>query len=236
MVVYMHWLEKYLLPPACHLCGATAEDEELCHACADNIRSSLLACPLCALPNTDASVCSSCSQQSPVWHRALSFFVYDSSVKELMHQWKYQQRSSAGRVLTNRLAQGLAHACLPEVDAILSIPMHRKKLAKRGFNTAYELARVVAKHQSVPLLNNALIRLYETPAQAGLNKQGRQQNIKGAFQVNRERISGYTRVLLVDDVLTTGATLSVCTELLQASGIQEISILTLARALPTSDL
>lgn len=228
----MHWLEKYLIPPSCQLCGSSADDEELCHHCATSVRAVGYACPLCALPNDDGSVCQSCTHHPPVWQGVQSLFVYDGAIRELMHLWKYQKRRSAGRVLHDRLAQWLLHHRLPEVDGVVSIPMHRNKLAKRGFNTAYELARVVARYQQIPLLNRVLVRQFETPAQAGLSKQERQSNLVGAFRVEVDRLIGYRRVLLVDDVLTTGATLTACTQLLISAGVVEVYLVTLARALP----
>jgi ComF family protein len=153
-----------------------------------------------------------------------------------MHLWKYQPRPSAGRLLSDRMENWLQQQTLPEVDAVLAIPMHPKKLAQRGFNTAYQLARLVAETQSLPLLHHALVRQFATPAQAGLSKQARQQNLLGVFRVDTQRMMGYQRILLVDDVLTTGSTLTACTQLLHTAGVREIAVLTLARALPKNDV
>lgn len=232
----MQWIEKILFPPSCQLCSAPADDEELCQDCATEIHAVGLACPLCALPNEMGEVCQVCTHQPPVWQSAQSLFVYDGSVRELMHLWKYQPRPSAGRVLSDRMVNSLQQQALPEVDAVIPIPMHPKKLAQRGFNTAYQLARLVAKAQSLPLLTHALVRQFATPAQAGLSKQARQQNLLGVFRVNRQMLAGYPRILLVDDVLTTGSTLTACTQLLISSGVRETRLLTLARALPSDEM
>ena len=229
----MHWLEKFLLPPSCQLCGAAARDDELCPACASEASVIVSACPLCALPNDDASVCAVCTVTPPVWQQAYSCLVYDGSVQKLIQSWKYQRRHSAARLLCETLSGWLTlQAITTEATAIIPIPMHPKKLRARGFNTAYTLAQAVGTTLKLPILEKALIRNLFTPAQAGLDKSARQKNLVGAFSILPENLHGHQRILLIDDVYTTGATLSYCTRLLQEAGVKHITILTLARALP----
>jgi predicted amidophosphoribosyltransferase len=110
--------------------------------------------------------------------------------------------------------------------------LHPKKLRARGFNTAYALAGAVSSTLKLPILEKALVRNLFTPAQAGLDKNARQKNLVGAFSILPENLHGHQRILLIDDVYTTGATLSHCTRLLQEAGVKQVTILTLARALP----
>jgi len=236
-MIMMHWLEQQLFPPACLLCGQTAEEEALCLACAQSVTGIGFACPLCAIPNDDASVCQGCSQHPPIWQSAQSAFVYQGSIRHLMQQWKYHPSRAAGRVICDRFRGWLwRQDNLPEVDAVIAIPMHRNKLAKRGFNTAYDLAQLVSQRLNRPLLTNMLVRRFSTPAQAGLNKHERQQNLAGVFAIQSNTLSAtYTQILLVDDVLTTGSTLAACTQLLQQAGVHQVHILTLARALSIDD-
>jgi len=229
----MNWLEKFLLPPSCQLCGAPAIDDELCPHCASEASVIVSACPLCALPNDDGSVCSICSSAPPVWQAAYSCLVYDGSVQQLMVKWKYQRQSSTARLLGETLSGWLALRQQPiDASAIIPIPMHPKKLRARGFNSAYELAQAVRQTTQLPILDKALIRKRHTEAQAGLNKTDRHNNLAGAFSVLAENLQGHKQVLLVDDVYTTGTTLAICSRLLQEAGVKQIRILTLARALP----
>jgi ComF family protein len=110
--------------------------------------------------------------------------------------------------------------------------MHRQKLRKRGFNTAFRLAKVAADHYQLPLLTQAIERVQHTTAQAGLNRQQRQENLRHAFETKPEQLLGHQHILLIDDVYTTGATLHACSKSLQQMGVKKIDVMTLARALP----
>lgn len=234
----MNWLEKFLLPPSCQLCGAPAIDDELCPHCASEARVIVSACPLCALPNDDGSVCSNCSSAPPVWQAAYSCLVYDGSVQQLLVKWKYQRQHSTARLLCETLGGWLALQQQRHIEAtaIIPIPMHPKKLRSRGFNSAYHLALTVSKTLNLPLLDKALIRTRHTHAQAGLDKETRHNNLAGVFSVLPENLHGHTHLILVDDVYTTGTTLTLCSQLLHAAGVKAITVLTLARALPPENL
>lgn len=229
----MNWLERFLLPPHCQLCGATADQDELCASCAADVHVIDTACPLCALPNDDHSVCAQCANQPPHWQAAQSCFVYDGTVTQLMRRWKYGKQSSAERLLCEAFAGWIeATKFTTEATAIIAVPMHPHKLRKRGFNTAYQLARSASRVLKLPLLEQALKRDHLTDSQAGLDKAARQQNLLGAFSVNAEALKGHQQVLLIDDVYTTGATAQSCAQLLTHAGATHLHLLTLARALP----
>ncbi len=229
----MNWLERFLLPPHCQLCGATADKDELCAGCATDVHVINTACPLCALPNDDHSVCASCANTPPVWQAAHSCFIYDGTITQLMRRWKYGKQASAERVLTEAFFGWMqAMKLTSEATAIIAVPMHPHKLRKRGFNTAYQLAKQVSKHLELPLLDKALIRHIHTDSQAGLDKTARQQNLRGAFSVEAHALHQHQRIVLVDDVYTTGSTAQVCSQLLQSEGVQHLHLVTLARALP----
>lgn len=232
----MHWLEAFLLPPACQLCGCAAQQDELCHSCAQKAHPIITACPLCALPNDDNSICASCSQQPPAWQQAHSAFIYDGSLTQLMRRWKYGQQNSTERLLCDALADWLTLVDYQSrATAIIAMPMHPSKLAKRGFNTAYQLAKVAQHHLQLPILQQALTRTYITDSQAGLDKAARQQNLQGSFRVNTDTLQQHTHILLIDDVFTTGSTAQACCQILAPAGVKHIELLTLARALPKSD-
>lgn len=229
----MHWIEKYLFPPSCQLCGATAKDDELCAACAKDTSIIESACPQCALPNDDGSICQNCSIDAPLWQAAFSCLRYQGNSQKLIQQWKYQSSRSAQRLLCETLYGWLDWQQLNiDATAIIAVPMHRKKLSKRGFNAAQVLATVAGRYLDLPILPHALIRTSYQTAQAGLNKQARMQHLKESFSVIAEALEGHQKILLLDDVYTTGSTLHACSLALATAGVRQITVMTLARALP----
>lgn len=231
----MHWLEKLLLPPSCQLCGNSAENDELCAHCAQAVTIIGAACTLCALPNDDHSVCAVCGDQPPHWQSARSCFAYDGTIRQLMQRWKYGKQRSAERLLCEAFEQWLSQTTTDELaTAIIPVPMHQNKLRQRGFNTAYSLAQAAQKALALPILDGALLRPYMTHSQAGLDKTARQQNLMGAFDVDVSARLAHRHVILIDDVYTTGATASICTQLLHNTGVSSVHLITLARALPPS--
>lgn len=232
----MHPVEKFLLPPACLLCGAKAAEEELCAECARSAEPILTACPLCALPNNDGSVCADCSHYPPPWRQALSVFAHSGAIRTLISQWKYAGDRSAGRVLCDALGNWAELTPQPDdITALVPIPMHRQRLRQRGFNQAHHLASALAHHWRLPLLGQALTRPHPTPHQAGLSRAQRLINLTGAFAVDKPALHAHQHLLLVDDVYTTGSTLQACTQLLLNNGVASIRVCTLARALPNTD-
>lgn len=232
----MHPVEKFLLPPACLLCGTSAAEEELCADCASSARPILTACPLCALPNSDASVCGGCSQHPPPWQQALSVFAHAGTIQTLIGQWKYASDRAAGRLLCDALTHWAELTPLPDdITALVPVPLHRQRLRQRGFNQAHHLASALAHQWRLPLLGQALSRPYPTPHQAGLSRAQRLINLTGAFAVDSPALQGHQHLLLVDDVYTTGSTLQACTRLLLDSGVASVRVCTLARALADAD-
>lgn len=229
----MHWLERFLLPPSCQLCGATAIDDELCAECAQTVTPIDHACPLCALPNQDGSVCTHCSQHPPLWQQAHSAFTYDGNLRQLMRRWKYGKQLASARLLGDALIAWITvtqyHS---DASAIIAMPMHKRKLGKRGFNTAHQLAYRISRHFNITLLEHALERTYVTDSQAGLDKAARERNLMGSFRVNPTGLHGHSHILLIDDVYTTGSTAKACCSQLYNAGVKQIDVLTLARALP----
>jgi ComF family protein len=156
----------------------------------------------------------------------MSGYVYGGPMAEAVRRLKYGRRTELAPVLGALLA-ARAIELSGEVDAVVPVPLHRARLRRRGFNQAALLARPVAKTLAVPLVTSALVRLRDTPPQAGLDAAGRLRNVRGAF-VAISAPAG--RVLLVDDVRTTGATLAECAEALSIAGAERVLTLVLAGA------
>ena len=157
-------------------------------------------------------------------------FVFDGPLREIVHQFKYRRERRLARPLGALLAAHLAAGPF-SADAVLAIPLHHQRLAERGFNQAEALAGEVARAAGLPLINEGLVRIRMTEQQARLDARGRRENMRGAFSWHAAAAPP-ARVLLVDDILTTGATMSAGAEALRAAGAQAVYGLALARSRP----
>jgi ComF family protein len=159
-------------------------------------------------------------------------FVFDGVLRQAVHQLKYRKMRRIAQPLAAILAAEL-QARLPEADAVLAVPLHPKRLAQRGYNQAEEIARALARHWNLPHIIG-IARVRTTEKQALLDTHARAANVRGAFQwVHPEPPP--RRVLLVDDVLTTGATMAACAEALLLAGSDLVYGIALARSRPDLD-
>lgn len=221
-------LADRLLAQDCLLCGHTGGEELLCRACAHGLpRLAASRCPRCALPTPSGEQCGRCLTRAPHYDRTLAAFNYGFPLDKLVQSFKYAHRLALGRYLGRELATLAAGI---EPDLIVPLPLHLTRLRERGFNQALELARPVASTLGVPLDARICVRTRHTPAQAGLPWKERAKNVRGAFHCTGD-LSG-KRVLLVDDVMTTGASLDECARTLKLHGAAEVTLLVVARALP----
>ncbi|HVW11060.1 MAG TPA: ComF family protein [Bryobacteraceae bacterium] len=159
--------------------------------------------------------------------RAASFGYYEGTLRKLIHLFKYAGMTP----LTVRLSRYLESALPVDVryDAVVAVPLHWKRRWRRGFNQAELLAKEISKRRRIPLVK-ALRRVRPTATQSGLTSAARRLNITGAFQPKPGMNLRGRRVLLIDDVFTTGATASACASALKRAGAASVSLLTLARA------
>ena len=189
-----------------------------CAACDTPTKRHLLFCPPCAIAILPAS-------PQPPRHHAV--FEYGGAVSTAIVRLKY-----AGRFdLASRLAPLMARAIAPlasALDVVVPVPLHPARLAERGFDQAALLAGPVARALRLPLATRALERTRATPRQASLDRAARASNVASAFRCRTPRAIEGRRVLLVDDVRTTGATLAACLEALRTSGAVEVDTLVLA--------
>lgn len=155
-------------------------------------------------------------------------FVFEGPLREAIHTLKYGRRRRMARPLGALLAEHLRARPLP-AQTLLAVPLHPARQAERGFNQAAELARELARGAGQTLLEDGLVRVRATSQQAQLNAVQRRENIRGAFAW-RGPTAPPQRVLLVDDVLTTGATLGACAAALRQAGAQEVYAIALARS------
>jgi len=149
-----------------------------------------------------------------------------------IHSLKYRERVHLAQDLAQwTLTQGEIPGFLPEVDMIIPVPLHPRRLKERGFNQSQLLGRVLAEELNIPCDPFALIRTKDTDPQVGLSEKERRKNVRGAFEIDQRReflVRGKT-LLLVDDVMTTGATVEECARTLKSAGAEKVYVLTMAR-------
>ena len=217
-----------LLAQDCLLCAAASEGSILCTACAAELpRLPEKLCPRCALPTPNGETCGHCLSKPPDFDTTRAAFRYDFPLDKLIQSFKYGHRLALGAYFGQQLS-ALGHP--PVADLILPLPLHPDRLRERGFNQALELARPVSTAWSLPIDTKICRRTRNTPAQADLPWKERSKNIRGAFHCTAD-LSG-KKILLVDDVMTTGASLNECARTLKLHGATEVTLLVVARALP----
>jgi len=217
-----------LLAQDCLLCAGDSADDILCAACiADLPRLQEPCCPRCALPTPNGEICGRCLAKPPHYDATLAAYRYDFPLDKLVQSFKYGHRLALGNYFGRQLAVLAEHGV---ADVIIPLPLHPERLRERGFNQALELARPVGKTLSLPIDRSSCSRTRNTPAQANLAWRERAKNVRGAFHCAAD-FTG-KRVILVDDVMTTGASLDECARTLKLHGAVEITVLVVARALP----
>lgn len=218
---------RLLWPSRCLVCEDPGlEGLDLCAACEADLPVHSPACRACAAPLPVAGTCGPClSARSPLTE-AHAAFLYAAPLDRLLPRFKFAGDLAAGRLVAQLMAMQLAAA--PRPQALVPLPLHRARLRRRGFDQALELARPLGKALGVPVLDGALTRLRATAEQSTLSAVARRRNVRGAFAV-RPRLPLPAHVALVDDVMTTGATLRAAAVALRQAGVQRVDAWVAAR-------
>ncbi|MDQ3057205.1 MAG: ComF family protein [Pseudomonadota bacterium] len=201
---------------------------DICGPCAATLPWNRVACPCCALPLPQpADACGHCLRKPPPLTHAHATFVYGFPLDRLLPRFKFHDGLVAGRLLS----QWMHDACvsLDRPDALVPVPLHLARLRQRGYDQTLELARPLAKWLSLPLHDAVLMRTRHTPPQSRLGALQRRRNVRGAFAV-REGIVLPRHVALIDDVMTTGATLHAAAKTLLRAGVERVDAWVCARA------
>lgn len=223
------------LPPLCPSCREPVADHGLCPACWAKLSPierpfcEKLGIPFVYDPGPDV-LSMQARADPPVYGRARAAFCYDEVAKNLVHVLKYGDRLDLAPIMGRWMARAGADL-LVEADVIVPVPLHWRRLWARRFNQSAALAMAIADIAGLPLNHKALRRKRATRQQVGLSRQARARNMQDAFEVresDRAAIKGQ-RLLLVDDVLTSGATLEACTRALLRAGAKEVNVLVFAR-------
>lgn len=210
------------------MCASPSDAGILCAACANELqRLNPPHCPQCALPTPNGERCGRCLSHPPYYDAARALFRYDFPLDKLIQAFKYGHKLALGPYFGRQLATLAAGIA---ADLIVPLPLHSERLRERGFNQALELARPVSAALQWPLDPHCCLRIRQTATQASLPWRERAKNIRNAFHCSAD-LSG-KHVLLIDDVMTTGASLDECARTLKLHGAATVTLLVVARALP----
>jgi ComF family protein len=194
-------------------------------------------CPVCGIPfespetllHSPEHQCRACRQTPPTFDQALSTGQFEGPLREAIHQFKYRPCRSLGRPLGDWMADRIR--LVGNVDIIMPVPLHIKRLRQRGFNQALLLAHRLSKRYNIPLSCDNLARVRPTRPQVELTGDERIKNVRGAFALHKPGAVEARHVVLVDDVFTTGATMNECAIVLKKCSAAQVTVLTLARAI-----
>ena len=223
----------FLFPAQCKVCYRNIGLEStpyLCKGCCDNLTIvSPPWCEICGIQDVDG-VCNECATNPPRFGKLRTIAFYDAILQKIIHLYKFEKRKTLANHLSTMIVKHQPKDCnFKEYDYILPIPLHKNRLRERGFNQSALIAQGISNDVGIDICTNALVRSKNTSPQSSLTRDARQTNVVGAFGIkNRDLIKG-KRILIFDDVFTTGATVNEVVNILWNEDPVEIDVLTLAR-------
>lgn len=226
----MNWKDNvlnFIYPRVCALCGGVLGDtrDHVCSSCRGMIEYP--EAPLCLrcgseITDADTELCADCSRHTRSYIRGFPAMKYQYPLDESIAAFKYHNQRRYADFYANEIVRRHGKTLLSlGIDALVPIPVHKKKLQKRGYNQAQVLAEALGKRLSIPVETKLLNRVVNTEPQKSLGPEQREQNLHKAFSCSGAH-NGYQSVLLVDDIYTTGATIEACTKSLHAAGIPDV--------------
>lgn len=213
----------------CWSCGLWHKGSSLCcDACLDNLPKIYKPCRLCGLSNPqNPPICSQCLYKAPKWQHMVAPLEYDGAIKHLIIELKFHQKLKILSQLTQLVIPYFEHV-QDKPEVLVPVPLSKQRYLDRGFNQSNEIAIIIGKYLNIPVLSDACIRIRDTQSQSTIEFKNRKSNIKNAFEVSSE-LSQFKHIAIVDDVITTGSTVSELTRMCQKQGVNEIDIWVLAR-------
>ena len=229
----------FVYPPQCVICDDLHENDKffICRRCERGL--NFYAAPFCFkcknIIDYDAGRCPTCGG-GKVISRAWACGSYDEYFRPMIHAFKYAGIIPAGKLLAHKLGEMMRDACGEcDFDMIVPIPLHPVRQRRRGFNQSLIISNCLQKELNIPVFNDALVRIRRTKDQTGLNRQRRTDNMRGAFVANVDFNFRGKRIMLVDDVTTSGATAGEAARILKEAGTREIQLAVLSLAGHDSD-
>jgi ComF family protein len=217
----------WIFPPDCP--GCEKKGVRLCEDCRNSVQPlSGPLCPVCGEPVRVEGLCSDCITEPPAFDALRAYTLFDGKIRNALHRLKYRNDISLGDVLAPFLVelynrQGWA------VDIVTAVPLSKNRLRSRGYNQAERIARPFAARIKKPYLSTAVHRVIDTKSQIDLSLTERRENVSGAFYANSMDVA-LKSVIIIDDVSTTGSTISECARALKEAGAEKVYALTVARA------
>ncbi|MCF6345825.1 MAG: ComF family protein [Thiomicrorhabdus sp.] len=212
----MNLFEKWLLPPTCVITKAPAEEFDLSRALLNALSKPNEVCPVCCELSLNVggekNLCGVCLTKPPAFCRTQVGFYFEGVLSQLVYGLKYHQKSEYARLLVDMTVDAFDVA---GVQALVPVPLHPLRRRDRGYNQAELIAKELGKLLDIPVLTKGVRRIKDTPSQTHLNAKQRQQNLRRSFEVTREAFDSYSHIALVDDVITTGATMQVLAKCFQ---------------------
>lgn len=233
---FFNVLLDVIIPPLCHICHSfipNADQLHICPACRENLPLVVSPlCTICGIPFTGTGNdhrCGACQSNPPQYDIARAHFLYEGPLRELIHSFKYNRMMHLRRPLALLALAGADDFMKHSPHFIVPVPLHRSRLRQRGFNQAVLIGKTLSQQLSLPMQPDALVRTRQTQPQIDLSAAERRLNVKGAFSVREPDLIAGKRVLLLDDVMTTGSTMNECARELKNAGAELVIAATIAR-------
>ena len=213
----------------CHEVSSDHTTAPLCEECWDSIKAyEGPKCSKCAVPLvSDLSItCGECIKDKPAYRSVRTFGLYKGPLRKAINLLKYHNMKR----LSKPLSALILSMKIPQVDAVMPIPLYKDRLRQREFNQSALIAKYTAKNTGTSLLVDCLVKVRDTMPQVGLTSMERRRNIKNAFEVEKKELIKGKDILLMDDVITTGATVRECSKVLKKAGAANVYVMALAHS------
>lgn len=218
-------LGRFLYPNKCIICGRFCGEGLTCPGCSvllDSIREPR--CLICGkhLMDGEETICGDCKKKKHIYDYGLGAFEYTEEIKQCVHDLKYNGVKIYGTYLGREMGRRYRNEISRmSVDGIIPVPIHKKRYIKRGYNQAAVIAEAIGKEVGIRVYDNYLMRNKNTLAQKGLSDEERKKNVEKAFIIANDVVK-LRKVLIIDDIYTTGATIDECARVLKAAGCQAV--------------
>lgn len=230
---------ELIYPRKCVFCGRTVPMKSyrgimqgrsydfLCEKCKVHIEEKYIEEPYCfkcgkQLDNMTQECCDDCKKRTHIYDRGLAAFKYHDDIKESVYRFKYKDCKFYGDFYGEQMAEKYRDIIIKwQPDVIVPVPIHRSRMRKRGYNQAELIAGALSEKLNLPADTNVLFRKKKTEPQKNLEKDIRIKNVENAFKVTKNVVR-YNKIILVDDIYTTGATVNACAQVLKRAGVQKV--------------